>query len=444
MGCDSKTTEPDAAPPVLAIAFPNNGDYDRDSDGLVDFEITWSDDSQIDSSSFKVRPLGGVNGALDGSPNVLPGWRTASKSQNGIVFEESLDNLLHGGSNQVELSVADMRGNIVVDTIQVDLPHGALLNSIPTGVAPTGSSHARGVVVCPDDRRVYATVGRNIVVIDADSLKLIGSFPNPDVMDQLNLPLCVPNDDVLYVTYAVSRFDRSDLRWLSEVRPAFGSFGITQSSADANELYVGELGGYIGIIDRAQASRAGSIDLASNPDEPDERFYDLVMLPNRNKLYATRLFAGGIIAVDPVAGNLLSTLDLEPNNVSLGRSDAIELSPDGRWLYVALLDAIPPGLVEIDVDSDAARRRIGFANDIPQELAVSPSGRRIFVTTQDRNSTPSVNVLVDAHSFQVIQQFARPRAPGMLRIDAGVAFHPNGKFIFVGRDVFIDVYLNRE
>lgn len=444
--CDSaRPVEPDASAPVLRVTFPTSTEYDRNGDALVDFEVSWSDMlGEVDTASFRVRSLNGLNGTFNDSINVLAGWKVTRRDNEGIVFSETLANLLHGGLNRIEMSVRDVAGNIAVDTVTLELPHGAFYDSIPSQIVNTGSSHARGVVVCPDDRRVYATIGRHLVVIDADSLTIIGAYTTPAVMDQQNLPFCIPGEDILYVTYAVGRFSRSGLHWLPEVRPGFASFGIDQSRSDPNILFVGEYE-RIGIVDRAQAARIGSIDIARDSIADDEVYVDLASHPNGRKLYATRRRGGGILVVEPQTGNVLSVIDLEPQlEETPGRSDGIELSPDGRRLYVALLDAVPRGLLEIDTDTDKPLRRIGMANEVPQELAVSPSGQRIFVTTQDRRDIPSVNVLVDVASFQVIKEFPRPRAPGTIRIDGGVAFHPNGKLIFVGRDMTIDVYLNRE
>jgi hypothetical protein len=445
-GCDrSQPVEPDTKPPVLRVIFPRDSEYDRDGDALADFEISWSDiQGEVDAASFSVRPLSGLNGAYADSANILGGWRVSQRDQDGIAFSETLDNLLHGGLNRIEISVRDVDGNLAADTITIDLPQGAFYDSIPSQVTPTGSSHARGVVVCPDDRRVYATIGRNIVVVDADSLKLIGAFNYAGVMDQMNLPFCVPGDDILYVTYSVERFSRSRLQWLPRVPQSFLSFGIDQSRADPNLLFVGEYE-YIGIIDRARGAHIGSINIPRDSVLPDEVYLDLASHPNRRKLYATQRWAGGILVVEPQTGTVLSVIDLEPNlPETRGGSDGIELSADGRRLYVALLNGVPTGLLEIDTETDKPLRRLGMANEVPQELAISPSGKRIFVTTQDRRDIPSVNVLVDVETFQPIQEFPRPRAPGAIRIDGGVGFHPNGKLIFVGRDMSIDVYLNRE
>lgn len=84
---------------------------------------------------------------------------------------------------------------------------------------------------------------------------------------------------------------------------------------------------------------------------------------------------------------------------------------------------------------------------VPQVLALSPSERRMFVTTQDRfTNLPSQNVLIDMDNWRVLVEFPRPRPAGEIRFDGGMAFHPNGKLIFVGHnvDVDVDVYLSRE
>ena len=120
LGCDSEFIEPDNKAPALTIAFPNSSGYDRDGNGWVDFEITWSDDTKIDSASFRVRALAGLNGPLNGADNVLAGWRISSRTATGIVFQETLANLLHGGINRIEFVVADARGNAVSDTLLLD------------------------------------------------------------------------------------------------------------------------------------------------------------------------------------------------------------------------------------------------------------------------------------------------------------------------------------
>jgi DNA-binding beta-propeller fold protein YncE len=220
-----------------------------------------------------------------------------------------------------------------------------------------------------------------------------------------------------------------------------------QSRANANVLYVGELeSGGVGTIDRAQAVRTGEIGIpwSGTPENP-EYVFDLAVLAGDTKLYLTRYLDGGVIVANPATGAILSRIGVGgagwPDS---GRTDAFVLSHDDQHLYVAVLDGNPRGVVDIYTVTDRVVRTLPLFGYVPQELALSPDGTRLFVTTQDRVPTePSENVLIDIPTWQVIARFPRPRV-GTLRFDGGVAFHPNGKLIFVGRDRMIDVYLERE
>jgi DNA-binding beta-propeller fold protein YncE len=225
---------------------------------------------------------------------------------------------------------------------------------------------------------------------------------------------------------------------------SFGSEGITQSRFDPNLLYVGEtISGTIGIIDRAQARRVGQL-LEFAPMQ--EYVFDLAVLAGDAKLYATRYAEGGILVLDPLRDSVLGRIAIGgPDWPDHGRTDDIALSADDRWLYAAVLDGNPRGLVEIDTRTDSVVRTLAMLNAVPQALAISPSGKRIFVTTQDqRIGTPSNNVLVDVAAFGPLAFFPRPRPAGEIRFDGGVAFHPNGTLVFVAHNLDIDVYLNRE
>lgn len=445
LACDKTVMpSPDVSKPVFTQVFPASGLYDRTGDGLVDFEIRWNDsDAGVDTATFHVRALNGINGPDRSGDHVLNGWNVERKDSSGIAFHETIENLLHSGLNSIEVSVRDKAGNLAVDTIRFTLPAGQLVDSIPAGIPSTGSSHVQAIVICTDDRRAYATASRFVVVIDTDSLKHIGNFPDPNNLDQLRKPLCVENDPVLYVTYFGSRFDRVGLTWLTPIAGTFGSYGIDQSRANPNLLFVGEYEQTVGIVDRAQNRRVGQLPIKTEPGLQGEVYVDVAALPLDKKLYVTRQAAGGILVFEPGTGNS-TVIDLEPELPFMGRTDAIELSRDGSRLYVALFSGIPPGIVEYSTSTDRPTRRLGTPNDLPQEIAISPSGKRMFVTTQDFSQTPSNNLLIDLDTFQPIAQFVRPRLAGAVRIDGGVAFRPDGKLVFVGRDMTIDIYLNRE
>jgi hypothetical protein len=112
-------------------------------------------------------------------------------------------------------------------------------------------------------------------------------------------------------------------------------------------------------------------------------------------------------------------------------------------LYAAVIDGLYPGLAEINTQSDSAVRFLLLLGWAGIDLALSPSERRIFLTTADRG-TASENVLIDLASWTVLASFPRPRVPGVTRADRDVVFHTSGKLVFVARDRDVDVYLNRE
>ncbi len=437
---------PDTTPPRFQVITPQDTLYDTDGDRLLDLELAWSDSAgAVDWATVRVRSLRGVNGPADSSTNLLDAWRVEQRDTLGLLVHETLENLLQGGANQLEITLPDTAGNVRVDTIAFALPDGAFIRTLVTGLV-SQISHGIGMVVCPDDHRAYMTAGRRLVVVDADSLKILGMVFNSDVADDLQIPLCVLGDPMLYVTERVERFDRPSMRWAQRVSPAFGAVGIVQSRADPNMLYVGESNsaGGIGLIDRAQAARVGSVALPPAP--PDEFVFDLEVLPGDAKIYATRFLEGGILVADPSAGQVLARIAVGgPSWPDLGRTDAIVLTSDTRRLYAAVLDGNPRGVIEIDTGTDSVVRTLPLPDYVPQELALSPSERRMFVTVQDRfPGLPSYNVLVDVPNWSVLESFPRPRPPGEVRFDGGVAFHPNGKLIFVGHNLDVDVYLSRE
>ena len=385
---------------------------------------------------------GVAGGPIGQVEDLLKRWRIERLDSTGLVLHEALAGLLHGGLNHVVVTVADTAGNVSEDTVTFSLPAGAFYKTLSTGLS-SPTSHGIGVTVCDDDHRVYMTAGRSLVIADADSLVILGIVRDSSAPDVLKLPLCVSGDPILYVTERVERFDRPSMSFVPRA-VSFGSVGIVQSRADPNRLYVGEsISGTIGIIDRALASRTGQL-LDFAPQQ--EYVFSLAVLSGDTKLYATRYAEGGILVVEPQRDSVLGRIAVGgPTWPDLGSTDNIALSADDRRLYAAVLDGDPRGVVEIDTRSDSVVRTLALLNAVPQALAISPSGKRIFVTTQDqRIGTPSDNVLVDIAAFGPLAFFPRPRPAGEIRFDGGASFHPNGTVVFVAHNLDIDVYLNRE
>lgn len=434
----------DSTAPRITVYLPTADRYDADGDALVDVQLDWADASgAVNPATARVRSLAGVNGPADGAANLLDHWRVIRRDSAGLTFSETVENLLHGGENALEISVADTAGNARTDTIHLSLPHAQYFKTIQSGL--TINWWVERMVICPDDGRLYAAAGRNVLVIDVDSVKLLGIMTQsaPDAFRSL---LCIPENAELWATAWLHRFDRRTWQALPEVVRASNSFGIARSRLDSNLVYVGESAGSIAVIDRAANRRVGVVyPFVIGSDEVS---VDIAVLPGDSKLYATRSVRTGILVIDPKTGSELKLIRIGgPTWPDYGETDDIELSGDDRFLYAAVVDGDPRSLVEIDTQADEVVRTLPLADYLPVALGLSPSGRRMWVSTQDRwwpYGEPSSNVLVDVPSFQVIQRFPRPRPAGTLRLDSDAVFHPNGKYIFVGHDLNVDVYLNRE
>jgi DNA-binding beta-propeller fold protein YncE len=447
-GCGGEPIEPpvplDTTAPVVTVLFPTDSAWDEDGDGFLDVRLRLADSGGlVDPAGIRVRSLTGVNGPARDDADLLDHWRVTVRDTLGLEVHETIENLLHGGANRLAITVPDTAGNVATDTIVVTLPHGQLQQTLRSGLT-YGLAHGIGVVVCPDDNRVYMAAGRSIVVADALEPAIVGAYGYPPAPDNFYTPLCIPGDSVLYVTLFLMRFDRRNLTWMSEVKPAYLSIGVVQSRADPNLLFVGEsYSGSIGIIDRTQAARIGQVPF---PWSSYEFVADLAVLAGDAKLYASRLVEEGILVLNPVTGEILTKIAIGGSNwPGLGVTDEFVLSRDDRWLYVAVLDGDPRGVVVVDTQTDQVVRKLPLPEYVPQGIDLSPSGNRLFVTTQDRwSSSPSKNVLIDVPGWRVLAEFPRPRPEGTIRFDGGVAFRGDGKLVFVAHNLDIDVYLIRE
>ena len=448
LSCEEPTSPPppDTVPPAVHIAFPESHGtiYDEDGDSLADIRVSWVDARAIDPSSARLRVLQGVNGPADTAANLLPYWHVTRQDSTGLVVHETMQNLMHGGWNEVAVSVADREGNVRADTVGFWVPPMSWLKTIRTGLTRS-TWHIIGATVCPDDHRMYAAAGETIIVVDADSLNLITVVHSLPLGGDLNNVLCLPGDPILYATTpAVNRFNRQALAFLPEVQGSFLTVGIVQSELDPNLLYVGESGGSLAIIDRAGNRRIREIFPFTPGGEEQE--ISLAVLPGDTKLYATRYVQSGVLVIDPRTGQQLHRINVGGARwPDFGRSDDIELSADASRLYVSVTDGDPRGLREVDTRTDSITRTADFSTEVPGLFAISPSGRRIFLTTRDKyTGVPTTHELMDVPTFGVLRSFPRPRAPGETRYDGKPAFRPDGKIMFIGHNLDIDVYLNRE
>ncbi len=397
----------------------------------------------VNLSSVRLRALDGVNGPADTVGNLLNAWRVERLDTAGLVVHETLENLLHGGDNRIELVVADTAGNVTVDTLGFQLPFATFLKSVLIG------SSVRGVATCDDDHRVYAVGGSIVAVVDADSLRLLAVVDAGASVRELQKVACLLGDPILYATgVRVSRFDRVALQWLPEISNSFASHAIRASRANPALLYVGEdVVVSVALVDRIAVERIGSIPLPPYAfPQPYDIVYDLAVLPNDARVYAARFGEDGVVVADPATQQFLHRIPMGEavGTVETGFVTDLALSPDARRLFAAV--GLPyKGIALIDTERDSVITA-WFSSERPYALALSPTGLRLFVVSADNEVTGDAgqNMVFDVAQGQLLALLPRPKVHGSSFPEEDVVFHPNGKLIFVPHATSLFVYLNRE
>lgn len=165
-------------------------------------------------------------------------------------------------------------------------------------------------------------------------------------------------------------------------------------------------------------------------------------------VYVTNERSGEVTIFDARTEKLVGTVPVGK------RPRGVHASPDGKLLYVAVSgspiigppkldekgapifpktedgDRAEDGIAVIDLKSKKLVKKFPTGTD-PEEFAVSPDGKRIYVSNEDA-ATASVLNATDGKVEAVIKVKEEPE---------GVAFSPNGKFVYVTcetkREVFV-------
>lgn len=429
-GCRDPELAPSSEPPRLTVHSPVDTAYDADGDRLVDFNIEWHG-TRLDPATARARSLDGLDGPANPDTNLLDIWRVDRRDSTGLVFHETRANMLPSGRNRIQISVADSGGRRTTDTITVTLPRGAFWKTVPTGLLNMVAIGS--FAVDSTRRRLYLAHSRAIVVFDLDSLSVLAAVAPPTVGLEFNRLLLSPPDG-LCVTVLLRCLDPVSLTW----GPPFNSadaIPLAQSKANSDIIYLGEkFTGTVGIYSKAQRTRIGQVPYPPNLYN-DEFVTDIVVLAGDAKLYETRSFDGGVLALDPRTGAVFA-------RIGSGDATGLDLSRDEQHLYSTI-----GGVSEIDTRTDSITRSLFLVESVPIDLSLSPDGRLVFVVTGDfnpPNEPYSSNFLIDVEQWRIVGTFPRTRPLGQYRYDHGVSFHPSGKLAFVGHDLDLDVYVIRK
>lgn len=440
---------PDTIAPSVRIDFPVDSTdeflnpatrYDENGNGLIDIRASWSDaGGGVDPATARIEIVGGINGTSGSGDDLRGLWTQVTLDGDRLAFEETIAELARQGTARLVVSVADSAGNRGADTMVVRVRYGDFHRSIALGgsgiPAPDG-------VVCEDDLRLYVAYGNAIVVIDAQTLEVVGSFPAVLPEPPASL-LCVEGDENLYASVRLERFNRSTLSWLPSEPSIPQIDGLALSELDSDIVWGGAAG--IGVpvqIDRTTLTYFGEVGFPHS-SATNEFVAAVAVLPYDDKIYFSRAREAGVVSGDPATGEQLVHVDLDPDFPELGRTNSLAVHPSLPHVYAAVISR-SPGIVEIDPATDMVSRRLIFLNNAI-DVSLNRSGTRMWVTTHD--SHPDIAArshLIDPIAWRILESFPRPVPPATTMFVLDGSFRPDGKLVFQVRDDAVDIYLIRE
>ncbi|MGC4937658.1 hypothetical protein [Kribbella sp. DT2] len=193
-------------------------------------------------------------------------------------------------------------------------------------------------------------------------------------------------------------------------------------SRDGKQAYLAGnyTSGAVRFIDTATRAETATVDVDSGP------LSDLAVAPDGRHLYAVSAFPG-LVRIDVRRQVVDLTVDLPD-----AEHEGIAVSPDGRWVYVTSAPAHSGGgppinaLTVVDATSGKVVKTLQLPGDRPDDVVVTPDGKRIFVSYATYETTkPNFVSVLDAGSLAVVA-----KVPVTGRSYA-MAITPDGRQLYV-------------
>jgi hypothetical protein len=416
--------------------------YDYSGNGLIDVLVAWNDaESGIDPATARIEILGEIDGPAESGADLTAVWHELDRSGQGLVFEETYEQLVRHGTPRLVVSVEDSAGNRGADTLLMHVRRVDAHRTIDLGYEPGAAS--TDMVVCEDDGRLYLLRAYAVMVFEGETLQPVGTFPGV-LPEPPARALCIPGDPFLYATVFVERFNRETLSWESRIPGTLLSRGIARSRLDPDIIWVGEYGYGVPVrVDRTIPEKIGEAGFPASTFYPDFS-WAIALLDEDRKIYFSRRSEGGLVVGDPATGEVLARIDLSPGSTTPASTGNMVVGPDDRFVYAAV-GRREPGIAEIDTETDVLTRQLFSGEGDGLDIALSPDGELLWLTVRDDFSGRSHSLLVDRERMEQIDSFAHPDPdPDAIHWALMPAvFDPGGKLIYQARDDFLDVYLVR-
>lgn len=438
LACEEPPGPPDREPPIIAVLSPTAQSHDANGDGLIDVILQW-EAGEVDVESVRVRALDGVAGTAEGPVDLIDRWEVIRLDAVGLHLRETFVDLIHEGNVRLELSAEDAAGNSWNQVVSIMLPAMESHRTIALGAnfLPYDLAHC-------DDGRIYIS-WYDVIVLDDSTFEQVNRVD----LDAARIR-CPPGQPYLLFSgeYA-GRFHRETLEVQSRLS---ASGGIAWTDMTPELMYTGTESSAGAAIVIHQIDPLVYQRIIEIPPQisGSELVTALAISRYGRKYFASRVLEGvRVVDFDSEQADDLLTIQGYPF-----LSYDLRTGTDDRHLYAAVTSsALGSGLAYFQTRFDTAQYFFE-TNGRAIRLAVSPSGERVFLTTQSQSSS----VISDNYLFhvgqapRVLARFPRTNETGDTRLDSAVGFRSDGRLLYNAyvfynqgsHDAFMDVYLNRE
>jgi hypothetical protein len=438
----------DTSAPLVRIMYPppdSSTLYDRDSNGLMDLEVAWTDSGgRVNPASVRVTCAPDCLPGLPPDTNLAADWRVVRLDTAGLVVEETVPLLLREGARVLSVTVADKAGNVSRRSdVAVSLPPGSYHRSISLTGRPTCQPE-RGVslVLSPDGTKGFAPYHFCVAVFDPDGV-LPTHFIDP--VGNIGWAATIAVDPATGLAYIggggteTGGFTILDTRTEQVVGGRSVGQGIAGVAVDGDRVYAGEActDGRIYVYDKRTLAEVGQIVVnAVWIDSSCPHAATFAFSPDHRTGWAP-VRGNGIVEFDTGSLQLVRWIVLNPSPPYNDARSVVHVGD--RWLYVA---RVGQGIDEWDTSP------LRLTQHFPEPpmfkvLALAPDGRTLAVSA----GTGSGNLgdlryaprLYDVPGLTLRHVFATRRD----HISDDLVWHPDGKRLYLMVEYQVEVYLVR-
>jgi DNA-binding beta-propeller fold protein YncE len=308
--------------------------------------------------------------------------------------------VLTGGFHDHSLSIVDIKGGEILQTLELGKDWAGLAADYAgstfyvSGGGPLSTRFARDLANTPVDAVVRDSLSKPILRVSMRNNQLAPlpglSIPGLAEKDRFIAGVTMARDGALFVVNTeadtVYKLHAEDGSVLASVKVGYRPFGIA-ISPDFQAVAVSNWGDKsVSLLELASLKEIARVEVETHPS-------DLAYAPDGRLFVAN----AGSNSVSVIAdGNVIETIKtaLDPQDPVGSTPDALAVSPNGRFLYVANADNNDVAMINITRKADSVVSGFIPTGWYPSAVGVTLDGKKLLVATgKGMGSRPTVPTL---------------------------------------------------